>query len=302
MEKQELLILGGDRRQYYMSQYLLSQGYPVTVYGENFREDHTGMSYVTSVEAVYEYLAEAHPVVILPVPVTLDGKTVKGTGEALKLSKICPYVEAHRRLYGGSIPQDFRSQCEMKQGQCVDLMQSERVAYLNAVSTAEGSIAEAMVSGATQLSGSKSLVLGFGRCGAVLADKLRCLGADVTVMERTEKSRARAAAYGLGCTDFTKTGFAWGAYEYIFNTVPAPVLSETELRQCSKAVTIIDLASKPGGVDYAAAEQLGIQAKLCPGLPGKYAPKTAGEILAKELVYFIEKDAFAQKQTGKESL
>lgn len=283
MEKQELLILGGDRRQYYMSQYLLSQGYPVTVFGENFGKDHTGMRYLQSTKEVFSYMEKESCIVILPVPVTVDGVTVKGTGGELGLSEICPYIRTKQRLYGGSIPKEFRSQCEMKQGQCVDLMQSERVAYLNAVSTAEGSIAEAMAGGVTQISGSKSLVVGFGRCGAVLADKLRCLGADVTVMERKEKSRARASAYGLKCVDFTEPHVEWKKFEYIFNTVPALVLPAEILKQCRQEVTIIDIASKPGGVDYAAAEALGIQAKLCPGLPGKYAPKTAGEILAEEI-------------------
>ena len=49
-------------------------------------------------------------------------------------------------------------------------------------------------------------------------------------------------------------------------------------------MAIIDIASAPGGVDYEAAGALGIAAKLCLGLPGKYAPKTAGEILAEEIM------------------
>lgn len=285
MEKKELLILGGDRRQYYMSQYLLSQGYPVLVFGECFPEEYAGAVCLSSLEEVWTQLADKQRIVVLPVPVTTDGITVKGTNGTLKLTEICPYIKEHRRLYGGSIPAEFRNSCEMKQGQCVDLMQSERVAYLNAVSTAEGSIAEAMMRGAAQLSGSRCLVIGFGRCGAVLAHKLKCLGADVTVMERSGKSRARAAAYGLKSMSFEEKEAGWNRFVYIFNTVPAPVISREILNQCQKEATIIDIASAPGGIDYAAAEELGIQAKLCPGLPGKYAPKTAGEILAKELIH-----------------
>ena len=37
-------------------------------------------------------------------------------------------------------------------------------------------------------------------------------------------------------------------------------------------VTILDIASMPGGVDFEAARQLGVHAFLCPGLHGKYSP------------------------------
>ena len=49
---------------------------------------------------------------------------------------------------------------------------------------------------------------------------------------------------------------------------------------------IIDLASEPCGTDFSAANELGITAKKALGLPGKFAPKTAGEIL-KETVLNI---------------
>ena len=49
---------------------------------------------------------------------------------------------------------------------------------------------------------------------------------------------------------------------------------------------IIDLASEPCGTDFKTAEELGITAKKALGLPGKFAPKTAGEIL-KETVLNI---------------
>ena len=45
------------------------------------------------------------------------------------------------------------------------------------------------------------------------------------------------------------------------------------------------LASLPGGVDRASAEAYGIEAVMLPGLPGKYAPISAGRILAS---YYLE--------------
>ncbi len=282
MEEKEIVILGGDMRQYYMAEYLGKMGYIVTVFGEVYEKINACIQLQT-IEEVFEKLGQKGICVVLPVPVTIDGDTIKGTDGKLYLEEICPHMKEKEKVYGGNIPTKLRCMCEIKQGQCMDFMQSEQVAYLNAVSTAEGSIAEAISLGKGQLTGSNCLVLGFGKCGSILADKLSRFGAAVTVMERSQKRRARAVAYGLGSCDFDNTN-SYEKYDYIFNTVPAMVMDRSVLERCNKEVVIIDIASAPGGVDYGAAGQLGITAKLCPGLPGKYAPKAAGEILAEELI------------------
>lgn len=284
MDKKEVLIIGGDTRQYYMAKHLLSHGYSVIVFGEAFAEGIDGCRILETKEAVFFCMDEQRMLVVLPVPVTVDGQTVKGTGGEILLEELCPHMKEKERIYGGNIPIELRGTCEMKQGQCMDFMKSERVAYLNAVPTAEGGIAEAIALGKGQLSGSHCLVIGFGRCGAVLADKLRCLGARVAVIERSGRKRARAMAYGLCSRSLEETEKHFGDYDYIFNTVPAQVVSRKILEACKRNVAIIDIASAPGGVDYEAARTLGIEAKLCHGLPGKYAPKTAGEILAEEIM------------------
>ena len=45
---------------------------------------------------------------------------------------------------------------------------------------------------------------------------------------------------------------------------------------------ILDIATKPGGVDFSYCEKNNIKAKRCPGLPAKYSPKTSAEVLAEE--------------------
>lgn len=284
MDRKEILMIGGDARQYYMAEHLLFNGYSVAVFGEAFTEDTGGCRTLTTKEAVFDCMEARGTLVVLPVPVTTDGQTVKGTAGLITLKELCPHMKEKEKIYGGNIPVGLRCTCEMKQGQCMDFMKSEQVACLNAVSTAEGTIAEAIALGKGQLTGSDCLVVGFGRCGAVLADKLKCLGARVTVMERSSRKRARAMAYGLHSQGFDGKGKPLKTYDYIFNTVPAEVLDREFLESCKREVTIIDIASAPGGVDFKEAEALGITAKLCPGLPGKYAPKTAGVILAEELI------------------
>ncbi len=46
---------------------------------------------------------------------------------------------------------------------------------------------------------------------------------------------------------------------------------------------LLDLASAPGGTDFAAAEKLGIQAVHALSLPGKTAPATAAKAIAQTI-------------------
>ena len=65
------------------------------------------------------------------------------------------------------------------------------------------------------------------------------------------------------------------------NTIPAPVLTETVLAALRPGSLIVDLASKPGGTDFAAARRLGHRAIHALSLPTTCAPETAGEALAR---------------------
>ena len=52
------------------------------------------------------------------------------------------------------------------------------------------------------------------------------------------------------------------------------------LKHVSRDSLIIDLASKPGGVDFDTAGKLGLKVVWALSLPGKIAPVTSGEIIA----------------------
>lgn len=134
----------------------------------------------------------------------------------------------------------------------------------NADITAEAAIFLAMKDLPITLAGSKALILGYGRIGKALARKLLGLSVQVTVQARS--LLARAAAAKLGCAA-QELGTA-GDWDVIFNTIPAPVFTWSPGPLC------LDLASTPGFIP----PEAGISAR---GLPGKYAPKTAGLVLGR---------------------
>ena len=70
------------------------------------------------------------------------------------------------------------------------------------------------------------------------------------------------------------------------NTVPVRVLDEARLADLKPGCLVVDLASKPGGVDLEAAGRLGVRVIWALSLPGKVAPVTAGKII-RDTIYHI---------------
>ena len=166
------------------------------------------------------------------------------------------------------------------------IFEIETVAVKNAVPTAEGAIMTAMEESEKTLFGSDNLILGYGRCGKILAHTLKGLGANVSVSYRKQLDLAYISAYNYNPIKFDDIEKVIGKYDFIFNTIPALVLNKKVLNCVSKNATIIDIAQAPGGVDYNYARSIGLRALYCPGLPGRIAPVTAAEIL-KEAVETI---------------
>ncbi len=147
----------------------------------------------------------------------------------------------------------------------------------NALPTAEGALSIAMQRTDYTLCDSNTVVVGYGNIGKCLTDQLLCLGASVTVAARKESDRAQAENYGAAACDINALRRL--RPDVIFNTVPALVIDKPVLEHIDPNTLIIDLASMPGGTDFKYAEKSGITAIHALGLPGKYAPKTAGDIL-----------------------
>lgn len=163
----------------------------------------------------------------------------------------------------------------------IESAEVDEIATLNSIPTAEGAIQRAMEELPITIHGSYAAVVGFGRCGITLARMLHALGARTRVVARSPYQLARAFEMGLTTFTWRELPAALEACDVIFNTVPVRVLDRSILQTLPKDCLIIDIASAPGGTDFSAAETLGIRAFLELGLPGRVAPQTAGEILAR---------------------
>ena len=158
----------------------------------------------------------------------------------------------------------------------------------NAVPTAEGAVQILLEEMPQTIFGSSIVVLGCGRIGTRMAVLLKALGAHVTVAARDPAARAFAEMLGCRSIPFTALKEAAAQADVLCNTVPAPVVTQGILEAIKPDALVLDLASKPGGVDWDAAQTLGRRVVWALSLPGKTAPVTAGHIIAVTAEHILE--------------
>lgn len=270
-----IAVLGGDARQAYTVQTLLRAGWHVQQYRVPVLPQAETGEQCESIEQALE----GAQVIIGPVPMRAD--------KALQ-EELSEHIQKGQTLIAGMLPQALKERCGEAGAAVYDVLEREDYAVLNAISTAEGAIAEAITLSGGNIHLSQCLVLGYGRCARPLAKKLLGLGARVTVAARRWEACCAAIADGCEVLDFGLLRYHMPRFSYVFNTIPALVLGEPLLQSAAPEMVIIDIASAPGGVDYGAAKQLGLTAKLCPGLPGKYAPRASGESIAQTARIILE--------------
>lgn len=274
----DFAVVGGDQRQVYMVNELIGRGYTVLYYG---RPDERMSPRAAEADSLAQALAGSY-IILCPVPFTRNKTSIATLEEFTDggVDYLLSNLKVGHTLFTGNIPADVADYCTREDIVYNDLMRRDDVAILNAISTAEGAVAEAITRSDVNLHQSSCLVTGFGRCARVLAKKLGGMDVRVTVAARSRDARVSAQAYGYDAISFEQLEEQLDCFDYIFNTIPAVILGEDQLKCLNPQVTVIDIASAPGGIDFEAAKKLHINAVLCPGLPGRYAPKTSGVILA----------------------
>ncbi len=168
----------------------------------------------------------------------------------------------------------------------IDLLRSGLYLAKNAAITADCAIRVAAQKMPVVWESCPVLIVGWGRIGKCLAAQLKAMGAAVTVAARKSADREILRALGCGAEDPETLSHGLSAYRVIFNTVPAPVLSEPQLRHCRRNCLKIELASTPGIAGDSVISAL--------GLPGKMAPESSGNLIAQSIIRII-----AQQEVSK---
>jgi dipicolinate synthase subunit A len=283
-------VIGGDLRQIHMSGLLADDGFEVCAAG--FDRDVELLPGV-GMRAAAEAVSQAD-CVVLPLPYSVDGVNVNApySKAPLAVEDVLAAAKKGALIVGGKLPPAFFARAEKSGLRAVDYYAREELAVLNTIPTAEGAIQIAMEETPITIHDARCLVTGFGRVAKTLAHDLDALGAKVTVCARKFADLAwiRALGYEPLPIAALKDRDAMSEFEMVFNTVPAVILTEEILANLHGECLVVDLASKPGGVDFETARRLGLRTVWALSVPGKVAPITAGCIIRDTILNILEEN------------
>lgn len=154
----------------------------------------------------------------------------------------------------------------------------------NAYLTAEGAFAYIIQNTNVTIKQMPILVLGYGRLGKSVTKILKDNYAVVSIATNDNMEYALASIFADRV--FTLEEYQETLYEYktIVNTIPQKILKGEILKLLDKDCFVLDLASKPGGMNFQEAEKLGLKYMHALGVPGKTSPKTAGLYLTESVL------------------
>lgn len=286
-------IIGGDRRQGYLAQEFSAAGTSVCGYAIDsiFEKEQSSADNPVKITLSLAECLENSNCVIGPIPFGRNNQLFhqsKETGD-IPFQLLLSHLKPDQSFFAGCIPDGFKAKAAEKGVHIFDLMEETSLSVLNSIATAEGAISEAIQKSPLNLHQSRCAVLGYGKCGRTLTEYLQRMFCHVYTVSEIEHERILASL--IADETGTLQGFAdcAGTFDFIFNTIPAPVIMKRQLSDMKNSVTIIDIASAPGGVDFEAAKELGKKAFLCQGLPGKYAPYSSAKII-KTVIERIRKE------------
>lgn len=277
------LIVGGDMRQLYLAERLAKNN---KVYAMCFDNSKVIPKGVKMIDNPMQYSTQ-HDFIVLPLPASQDGVMISTPFSRwnIDISMLKNYIRKDGKVLGGKLKSDMRNMLEGTE--VIDYFEREELNVLNAVPTAEGALQIAMEELPTTIFGSKILITGYGRISKALVRVLSGFGAEVTVTARKYSDLAWAEIMGCKAVHISELEDKISEYDIIFNTVPAVLLDENKLKLLKEDALVIDLASKPGGVDFETARNLGIKAVWALSLPGKVAPVKSGEIIAETILNIL---------------
>ena len=163
----------------------------------------------------------------------------------------------------------------------LDFLKDQGYLAENAAITAECAIQVAGEQLKTVFARCPVLVIGWGRIGKCMGQKLAALGSRVTIAARKGSDRAMVQALGYEAVDIPEILRDLKHQQVVFNTVPELLLHKEDTDPCR--CLFVDLASKPG-IE-------GSRVITARGLPGIYKPESAGQLIAETFLRLVREEA-----------
>ncbi len=259
------LVVGGDLRQNFLARRLCDCSDFVYTLGLCEDERYPAFKEL-SLDELCTIKAD---VIVLPLIATSDGENVNAPffDKKIPLKKLLDCCHGGTLLVGGKLSREIARIFERAGIACCDYFLREELIIRNCVATAEGTLLLSMENTATTISDTAVVIIGFGKVAKAVARLFDAVGARVHIAARKQSDLAYAMTLGyeaVRLSDFTASPYG---YQLIINTAPALLLDSDCLEKIPADTLIIDLASKPGGVDFDYASALGLKVIWALSLP-----------------------------------
>lgn len=286
MNKKKFTIIGGDLRSIKLANQIADEGNEANIYGFKNAGFELGIKENEDLRSAID----ESDVIIGPLPCSNDDETLNAPFHPGKIyiNEVFRIMSKNQLFVAGRISEKIAHLAEVYNVYSIDILERDEMAVLNAIPSSEGAIQIAMEEMPITLHDCNALILGFGRIGKILAKMLCGIGAKVFVEARKYSDIAWIKSYCYYPIHLNDLGIYLGNMDVIFNTIPHVILDTEMLEKIKKDTLIIDLASKPGGVDFQKAKSLGLKTIWALSLPGKVAPVTAAKCIKETLYNIIE--------------
>lgn len=273
------LLAGGDKRLDILSNMLSKENKVYRISDEHPETKNLMINKLTDLNQLNCKI----DVIILPIVATRDGKHIDnslGNPYKILITDILKIAKKFNSLILAGNPTFELSQLFKNNDiELIDYFNNERLLILNAVATAEGSLQLIMHHSDKTIFGSKCLITGYGRLSKIIAKYLKTMGAEITILARSESQLTWAEIEGYYVKHINDLEENLNSIEIIINTIPSIIIPNNVIDQLNKNIYILDISSNPGGLDHQYAKSKGLKTNLALGIPGKYSPKSATEYI-----------------------
>lgn len=270
-----LIVAGGDKRSQYAAKAFEKDGFSVYTFALGFEDDME--------------LFKKCDILILPLPVSKDDIHLFAplSDTPCRLCDIFDIIPKGCLVFGGMVSSAVYEAARQRGFSVTDYYKAGSFTEKNITPSCEGALATAIMNTPFILKDSNILITGYGRMGKLLAKYLKSLGACVHIAARKQKDIEDAQDAGLYAYYYDALAPVLQKTDILFNTVPSIILKESDIALMKDGSFYIELASAPGGASAELPSFKRIGYIKAPGLPGKTAPLTSGEIIENTVSAFL---------------
>lgn len=262
--KSKVTVIGGDKRFSYLKDFLKAK--------------YTVLEEIKSTTELNIRNIKRSDIVILPYPCSFDNVNINAPSLdiPLPITMVFDLLSSSQVLFvGGDISDGPPCPCT----RVINYAASESLLLKNAELTAVGLLKTAIEEMEQSMFESKIAITGYGRVGKATLRIFNAVGAKTSVFLRNASDLKLLKESGVDAHFYDDFEYMSPSFDCLINTVPTKVISAHEISKINPECLLIEAASKPYGIDFAAADRHGLRTIIAGSLPGKTSPLTAAKII-----------------------